>query len=142
MPASTPGPMTDTSRSAQISELIERDDTMPSSAAGRISVALGVVFRAARNATGTAGTSAASVPSVAMLSVSHSGRQSRAVYAQRGGDMRGGRSAPWAGPPPEEAPHGGGGDPLPGGDAAPRPPEPAKPAEEPAPARAALPVPD
>src|SRR3990172_5313371 len=81
MPASTPGPMTDTSRSAQISELIERDDTMTSSAAGRISVALGVVFRAARNATGTAGTSAASVPSVAMLSVSHSGRQSRAARA-------------------------------------------------------------
>src|SRR3990167_4466956 len=97
MPASTPGPMTDTSRSAQISELIERDDTMTSSAAGRISVALGVVFRAARNATGTAGTSAASVPSVAMLSVSHSGRQSRAVYAQRGGNMREARSAPWTG---------------------------------------------
>jgi hypothetical protein len=55
--------------------LIERVATMMNSATGRMKVALGVVLRAARKATGTAITSASSVPSVAMLSVSHSGPQ-------------------------------------------------------------------
>jgi hypothetical protein len=48
MPANTPGPMIVTSISAQISELIERDDTMTNSAAGRINATLGVVLRAAQ----------------------------------------------------------------------------------------------
>ena len=42
------GPMIVTSISAQISELIERDDTMTNSAAGRINATLGVVLRAAQ----------------------------------------------------------------------------------------------
>jgi uncharacterized protein (DUF3084 family) len=48
MPANTPGPTIVTSISAQISELIERDDTMRNSATGRTSAALGVVLRAAQ----------------------------------------------------------------------------------------------
>ncbi len=74
MPASTPGPSTVTSSSAQISELIERDDTMISSATGRTNRTLGVVLRAAMNATGTATRMASRVPSVAIASVSQSGR--------------------------------------------------------------------
>ena len=58
----------------QISELMERDDTMTRSASGRTSHPLGVVLRAARNAIGTAMTIANKVPSVAIASVSHSGR--------------------------------------------------------------------
>src|SRR3972149_772658 len=100
MPARTPGPMIDTSSSAQISELIEREDTMSRSAAGRTSTALGVVFRAASKAMGTAGTSAASGPSVAMLIVSQSGRQSLPVYAQRGGTLGARRAPPSAGAAP------------------------------------------
>ncbi len=72
-PASTPGPMMVTSMSAHTSELIEREETMTNSATGRTSSTLGVVLRAAQKATGTAMTRAMSVPSVAMLSVSHSG---------------------------------------------------------------------
>ena len=48
MPANTPGPTMVTSISAQISELIERDDTMMNSATGRTSATLGVVLRAAQ----------------------------------------------------------------------------------------------
>ena len=48
MPASTPGPRMVTSSSAQISELIERDETMISSAIGRTNTTLGVVLRAAQ----------------------------------------------------------------------------------------------
>ena len=48
MPANTPGPMMVTSISAQISELIERDDTMMNSATGRTNATLGVVLRAAQ----------------------------------------------------------------------------------------------
>ena len=42
-PASTPGPMIETSSRAQISELIERDETMIKSAMGRAIYRLGVV---------------------------------------------------------------------------------------------------
>ena len=73
-PASTPGPSMVTSSSAQISELIERDDTMIRSATGRTNSTLGVVLRAARNAIGTAMMIASSVPRVAIASVSQSGR--------------------------------------------------------------------
>jgi len=76
MPGSKPGPRTDTSNSAQISELIERDATIKNSAIGRSSSALGVVLRAAANAIGTASITPSAVPSVAMFSVSHSGRHS------------------------------------------------------------------
>ena len=76
MPASAPGPMMETSSSAQMSELIERDETMMNSASGRTKATLGVVLRAARNATGSAMPMASSVPMVAMLSVSHSGHHS------------------------------------------------------------------
>ena len=48
MPANTPGPMIVTSINAQINELIERDDTMINSAAGRMNATLGVVLRAAQ----------------------------------------------------------------------------------------------
>src|SRR6266404_3146804 len=48
MPANTPGPMIVTSINAQISELIERDDTVMNSAAGRMNATLGVVLRAAQ----------------------------------------------------------------------------------------------
>src|SRR6266404_6267816 len=51
MPANagrTSGPMLVTSINAQISELIERDDTMMNSAAGRMNATLGVVLRAAQ----------------------------------------------------------------------------------------------
>ena len=36
VPANTPGPMMETSSSAQISELMERDETMMNSATGRM----------------------------------------------------------------------------------------------------------
>src|SRR6516164_4671120 len=97
MPASTPGPMMVTSINAQISELMERDDTMTSSAAGRINAALGVVLRAAHEATGTASMMPIAVPSVAMLMVSHSGRASARMKLQSGGTMRAARSAACAG---------------------------------------------
>ena len=48
MPANTPGPMIVTSINAQISELIERDDTTTKSATGRTKATLGVVLRAAQ----------------------------------------------------------------------------------------------
>ena len=48
MPANTPGPTIVTSISAQISELIERDDTMMNNARGRTKATLGVVLRAAQ----------------------------------------------------------------------------------------------
>ena len=76
MPANTPGPTIATSSNAQISALIERDETMTRSAIGRTTVTLGVVLRAARNAIGTATMIASSVPTVAMFIVSQSGRQS------------------------------------------------------------------
>ena len=72
IPATTPGPMIDTSKSDQIKELIEREETMIRRAIGRTNL-LGVVFRAARKATGTAITIAIIVPMVAMLRVSQSG---------------------------------------------------------------------
>jgi hypothetical protein len=53
--------------------LIEREVTMMKSAMGRRISAEGVVLRAARKATGTAMMTPPSVPSVAMLIVSHSG---------------------------------------------------------------------
>ena len=74
-PANTPGPMMATSIKAQMSELIEREDTMTRSATGLTKTWLGVVLRAAQNATGTAITKAIRVPSVAMLTVSQMGRQ-------------------------------------------------------------------
>ena len=64
------------SSSAQMSELMERVETMISSAMGLMNSADGVVFRAARNATGTAKQSAIRVPSVAMFKVSQIGRPS------------------------------------------------------------------
>ena len=79
MPANTPGPTMVTSISAQISELIEREETMMRSATGRTKATLGVVLRAAQKAVGTASTMASSVPRVAMLMVSHSGTQSSAM---------------------------------------------------------------
>ena len=75
-PAKTPGPMIVTNSKPQISELIDREATISSSAKGRTIRALGVVLRAARNATGTAMTIAISVPRVAMLIVSQSGSMS------------------------------------------------------------------
>lgn len=54
MPANSPGPTIETNNKAQMSELIEREETMISSAIGRTKVVLGVVLGAARNATGTA----------------------------------------------------------------------------------------
>ena len=79
MPARIPGPRIVTKTSAQTIALIDRDETMISSAAGRTNAALGVVLRAARNATGTATTTAKSVPSVAMFIVSHRGAQRRSM---------------------------------------------------------------
>ena len=75
-PANTPGPMILTSSKAQISELIERLETMISRAMGRMNRADGVVLRAARKATGIAINSAITVPRVAMFSVSHNGSHS------------------------------------------------------------------
>ena len=57
VPARTPGPMIDTSRSPQISLLIKREATMMSSAIGRTIVTLGVVLRAAVGGNVDAGTS-------------------------------------------------------------------------------------
>ena len=73
IPASTPGPMIETSSRAQISELIERDETMMRSAMGRAIYRLDVVLRAAMKATGTAMMMPIKVPSVAMFRVSHMG---------------------------------------------------------------------
>ena len=97
IPANTPGPTMVTSISAQMSELIERDDTMMKSASGRARLALGVVLRAAQYATGIATRMPIAVPSVAMLSVSQSGRHSFAMKPQSGGTMRAARSAAWTG---------------------------------------------
>src|SRR5262245_29910150 len=88
MPANTPGPMIVTNISAQMSELIERDETMMNSATGRIKAMLGVVLRAAQYATGTARTIAMTVPSVAILMVSHIGRHRTRIKPQSGGTMR------------------------------------------------------
>ena len=73
IPANTPGPMIETSKSDQIRELIEREETMIKRAIGRTNLELGVVFLAARKATGIAITIANIVPMVAMLIVSQSG---------------------------------------------------------------------
>ena len=73
IPATTPGPMIETSKSDQIRELIEREETIINRARGRMNLVLGEVFRAARKATGTAITIANIVPMVAMFSVSQSG---------------------------------------------------------------------
>src|SRR6202048_995229 len=97
MPASTPGPTMVTSINAQIKELMERDDTMIKRASGRARIALGVVLRAARYATGIARRTPIAVPSVAMLTVSQIGRQSFAMKLQSGGTMRAARSAACAG---------------------------------------------
>jgi hypothetical protein len=93
MPANTPGPMMVTSIRAQISELIERDDTIMNSATGRTSATLGVVLRAAQYARGIARTTEIAVPSVAMLMVSQSGRPRFATKRQSGGTIRIARSA-------------------------------------------------
>jgi hypothetical protein len=88
IPARRPGPMIATRRSAQISELIDREATMMNRAMGLRIAAEGVVLRAAMKATGTAMMTPPSVPSVAMLIVSQSGNQSSPKYSQRGGTMR------------------------------------------------------
>ncbi len=75
-PARTPGPMMVTSIRAQMSELMERDETMMNSATGRTKTWLGVVLLAAQKAMGTAMTMARAVPRVAMLMVSQIGSQS------------------------------------------------------------------
>ena len=62
IPATTPGPIIDTRRRAQISELMDREETIISSAIGRINLVLGVVFRAAKKATGKAIIIASIVP--------------------------------------------------------------------------------
>ena len=79
MPASTPGPRIVTSTSAQMIALIEREETMISRPIGRTNLALGVVLRAVRKASGTATATARSVPSVAMLIVSQSGFQTALI---------------------------------------------------------------
>ena len=56
-----------TSIKAQISELMEREDTITSSAIGRTNAALGVVLRAAHQATGSASMTPSAVPSVALI---------------------------------------------------------------------------
>ena len=63
-----------TNNSAQMSALMDLELTMMNNASGRAKAVLGVVFRAARKATGTASTRASAVPSVAMFKVSQSGR--------------------------------------------------------------------
>ena len=78
-PANTPGPMIETRSSAQISELIEREETMMRSAMGRAIYRLGVVLRAAMKATGTAMMMPIIVPSVAMFRVSHMGHHSFSI---------------------------------------------------------------
>ena len=65
-----------TSSKAQMMALTDRDATITSNAKGRTNATLGDVLRAARNASGRARMIAIAVPSVAMFSVSHSGRQS------------------------------------------------------------------
>src|SRR5262249_4575428 len=97
IPASTPGPMIVTSISAQISALIERDETMMNKASGRTAATLGVVLRAAQYARETASITASAVPSVAILMVSHIGRHSAAMKLQSGGTIRAARSAAWIG---------------------------------------------
>jgi hypothetical protein len=72
MPTSRSGPMMATRSNAQISELIEREATMMRRAMGRATPTLGVVLRAARNATGMASPMPSKVPSAAMLIVSQS----------------------------------------------------------------------
>src|SRR5262249_18764953 len=93
MPANTPGPMIVTSINAQINELIERDDTMMNSAAGRMNARGGGVWPRAKEATGTAMIIPIAVPSVAMLMVSHIGRHNWWMKPQSGGTMRTARSA-------------------------------------------------
>ena len=63
-----------TSSKAQIKELIDRLETIMNKAIGRTKPTLGVVLLAAKNATGTATINASTVPSVAILMVSHNGR--------------------------------------------------------------------
>ena len=65
-----------TNNNAQIRELIERDAAIMNNAMGLTNTTLGVVLRAAQNATGTEIISAIAVPKVAMLKVSHKGRHS------------------------------------------------------------------
>ena len=59
--------------------------------------AMGVVLRAAKNANGTAITIAITVPSVAIVRVSHMGRSNLFPYAHSGGNIRASISAPCAG---------------------------------------------
>ena len=72
-PAKTPGPIIAINKRAQISELIERVETIINKAIGLIINLEGVVFLAARNATGTAIINAKKVPSVAIFKVSQIG---------------------------------------------------------------------
>ena len=88
IPASTPGPRIETKRRAQMSELIEREATMIKSARGRKKRVLGVVLRAAKNATGTAITVPSAVPKVAILRVSHNAHQRSLMDNQSGGTIR------------------------------------------------------
>src|SRR3546814_18006360 len=87
-PANTPGPKMATSSKAQIKELIERDATIASKAKGLIQAVLGVAFRAARKAIGTAMSVPSKVPNVAIFNVSHSGPSSSRVSRQSGGGDR------------------------------------------------------
>ena len=73
IPAKTPGPIIDTSKSDHIKELIEREETIIRRAIGRTNFLLGVVLRAARKATGIAINIAIIVPMVAMFMVSQRG---------------------------------------------------------------------
>ena len=79
IPATTPGPMIETSSRDQISELMERDETMISNAIGRRMRVSGVVLRAARKASGTAITMVSMVPSVAILMVSQRGSHNSVI---------------------------------------------------------------
>jgi len=87
-PAKTPGPMIAINNNAQISELIERVETMIKSAIGLMTNREGVVLRAAINATGTARINENMVPKVAMFSVSQIGLPNCEMYSQRGGVAR------------------------------------------------------
>ena len=129
-PAKTPGPMIAIRRSAQISELIERDETITSRATGRMNSTDGVVFRAAMKATGTARQIAMSVPSVAMFSVSQIGRPSWVMYVQRGGVGARPDIARDARCVPHEEPGGRLGNPLPANNKDRDADQPAEPAEE------------
>ena len=76
MPANTPGPTIATSKSAQISELIEREETMIKSAIGRTKRRWAWCCAPRRRRPAQRITIAMAVPRVAMLMVSHRGNQS------------------------------------------------------------------